>query len=520
MKRYSKLISIILLAVFIVTSCNNPFLSNLFSCKHEWSEFRQTIEPTCTEAGIKTRTCIKCSVPYTTTMPGDAPLGHLLAGADSSANAVAYAATNAVANAPNAGDKTNVVTINTDFFDISDSQVINTNSVAVADNAFSISTRSNLNFPISMEITSPRVVDTTKTIISLSYGNVKVGADYEYPDIKPDANNKVDVNLQIRGKITCGEDVLVDISKWDIFDKKAKAVLTLIAKGLKIEYNNNHGISFLKSENNKEVLFTFDQLWSVTTDAEALITDGVFSLACDFCLPLRYEGAPLEIPFRIVSVDSGGYYYSENNDTVFVPIIQIFSDQIYQNTPAHLINPVSKTNIININYGNPEIEGDSNYTYETNKPSHHIDTLYCLRCEEPVEVSSNFVSLFAPLDFSLEIDRLNYPNSVFKEFITDPVIQLDIAGIKINYNRSKEDIKSFFSISENGSKLLFNMNPDWNLLIDPEKLNNAGEASLIFDFAVICKSTENDGSVSEYTINVNSGNLLVKPVLFNSQTVP
>jgi hypothetical protein len=43
---------------------------------HEWNAYVQTIDPTCTDAGIKTRTCKNCTVVDTVTETGEAALGH------------------------------------------------------------------------------------------------------------------------------------------------------------------------------------------------------------------------------------------------------------------------------------------------------------------------------------------------------------------------------------------------------------------------------------------------------------
>ena len=44
-------------------------------CK--WGDWIQTTEPTCTEPGVKTRTCLYCEATDTETQPGDPKLGHL-----------------------------------------------------------------------------------------------------------------------------------------------------------------------------------------------------------------------------------------------------------------------------------------------------------------------------------------------------------------------------------------------------------------------------------------------------------
>lgn len=119
----------------------------------------------------------------------------------------------------------------------------------------------NLDFDVTMEADDPSLDDTGKTLVTASYGNVTGNVDYPYPGNKPSEENVVDVYLPISGKITFEEDAEVDESKWDNFDKKPQAFLTLLAMQHKIEYCNLSKIHFTKSPNNRIVEFSFDEYW-------------------------------------------------------------------------------------------------------------------------------------------------------------------------------------------------------------------------------------------------------------------
>ena len=62
---------------FIVSTCDDGAnLSSGGGCTHEWNVFVQTINPTCTTAGVKTRTCKNCSAVDAVTETGAPALGH------------------------------------------------------------------------------------------------------------------------------------------------------------------------------------------------------------------------------------------------------------------------------------------------------------------------------------------------------------------------------------------------------------------------------------------------------------
>ncbi|MCL2230583.1 MAG: hypothetical protein FWC01_05765 [Treponema sp.] len=61
---------------FIVSACGDGENNTSSGCTHEWNAYLQTAAPTCTEAGIKTRTCKKCSDADTETETGDPAQGH------------------------------------------------------------------------------------------------------------------------------------------------------------------------------------------------------------------------------------------------------------------------------------------------------------------------------------------------------------------------------------------------------------------------------------------------------------
>jgi predicted small secreted protein len=73
---------VLLFAALSLTGCDNGTTSGGGSdngdgtCIHEWNAYTQTTLPTCTTAGIKTRTCKLCSVTDTVTETGDTALDH------------------------------------------------------------------------------------------------------------------------------------------------------------------------------------------------------------------------------------------------------------------------------------------------------------------------------------------------------------------------------------------------------------------------------------------------------------
>ena len=182
---------------------------------------------------------------------------------------------------------------------------------------------------VNIKINEPKSTSSdTKPVITLSYGDITMPADYVRRDNKPDNENKVKGILPISGQITLEGDIEFDPGKWDNFDKNPQAVLNLFSEGQKMIYNNKSKISFIKIDD-RTVDFSFNEAWEDKIDASLLANGGILSLDCRFTLPLFINMVQQEVTFHVSSSSNIGteYYISKDSDTVYVPMIQIFSEQ-------------------------------------------------------------------------------------------------------------------------------------------------------------------------------------------------
>lgn len=285
---------------------------------------------------------------------------------------------------------------------------------------------------VKMTIEKPRTNDITKTLVTASYGNIPGNVDYPYPNNRPNTENMVDVCLPIKGKIEFTGDVGIDAGKWNSFDKKIQALLTYMAKGLQYVYKNSTGIKFEKSNDNKTLTFSFDDSWGGKANAESFASCGVLSLSCDFILPLVVDGEQKEVPFHVISNGNAGtlYYESDNKDTVYVPMIQIFSEQNVKPQPLPLEynfaiedeDKIRMDKTITVAYNK---HGDFDYKYPNNYTDQKTNLVSILF---PLAVKLSFNQ---PCDVTLQSgskEKLDFLDNRMRSHIyensTPPVFQL------------------------------------------------------------------------------------------------
>jgi len=343
----------------------------------------------------------------------------------------------------------------------------------------------------------------TGSVIHIELGKPEttVTPEYAYDTIAPDCDNNISLMAPLEFTMTLDaikypNSVIKGISGAPVINMNIPNI------GIK-EYNSNAAKAVTITEEGKKLQFKLDPDWNQKVNATSLNEsakngDAVIDFAAEIVIITAEKDGTKTTKKETVNSVSLQLKPINFNSEVQAPKPQPEPIPV----PVTVLNaPVGSGSIINIQLGKPTNAGTPDYTYETNTPD-----------------TENTVALMAPLNFVVHLDNTVYSGGMFVGYSGNPLIQMEISGVgTINYNRREEDIANFFQIIRDGKTILFNLNPDWNVRVNADRLNGAGECILTFDFTLDIEIIDDSG-FHVRSVMVNNNTLPVKRIRFNSQT--
>jgi len=343
----------------------------------------------------------------------------------------------------------------------------------------------------------------TGSIIHIELGKPEttVTPEYAYDTIAPDCDNNINLMAPLEFTMTLDaikypNSVIKGVSGAPVINMNIPNI------GIK-EYRNNAATAITISDEGKKLHCKLDPDWNQKINATSLnesakTGNAVIDFAVEIVIITAEKDGTKTTKKEKVTSDSLQLKPINFNSEVQAPKPQPEPIPV----PVTVLNaPVGSGSVINIQLGKPTTTITPQYKYDTIAPD-----------------SNNNISLMAPLEFTMTLDKTKYPNSVIKGFSGTPVISMNIPNIGIK--EYKNNAAKAVTITEEGKKLNFKLDPDWNQKVNATSLNDSvktGNAAINFSIEIVIITTEKDGTATTKKEKVDAVLLKLKPIAYNAQ---